>query len=201
MLTFIEIQFPCDISYGATGGPIYSTDVVTLFSGHEQRNSNWKNARGRYNIASGVKAEKQWHELIAFFRARKGRAIGFHFKDWSDYSATNQQIGIGDGVTTEFQLVKFYTSGSTAVVREIKKPVAGTVKIHRNTNLRGNIDYSVGYTTGIVSFAEAPETGVIITADFEFDVPVRFDTDELQISLDSFNSGSWNSISLIEIRV
>lgn len=200
-MSFIEIQFPSDISYGATGGPIYSTDIVTLFSGHEQRNSNWKNARGRYNIASGIKTEKQWHELIAFFRARKGKAIGFRFKDWSDYNAVGEQIGIGDGVKTEFQLVKFYTSGSTAVERAIKKPVAGSVTIHRNTNLRGSLDYSVDYTTGVVSFTEPPAVGVIITADFEFDVPVRFDTDELQISLDSFNSGSWNSIPLIEIRV
>src|SRR5471030_2821848 len=113
-MSFIEIQFPNDISYGATGGPIYSSDVVSLFSGHEQRNSNWKNARAKYNIASGVKTEKQWQVLIAFFRARRGKAIGFRFKDWSDYSAVGQQIGIGDGVKTDFQLVKFYTSGSVA---------------------------------------------------------------------------------------
>ena len=200
-MNFIEIQFPSDISYGATGGPIYSTDVVTLFSGHEQRNSNWKNARGRYNIASGVKTEKQWQALIAFFRARKGKAIGFRFKDWSDYSATGQQIGIGDGSTTEFQLIRLYTSGSVTVARTINKPVIGTVKVYKNSYLRGNTDYSVDYTTGVVTFAKAPTSGVIITADFEFDVPVRFDTDELQISLDSHNSGSWNSVPLIEVRV
>ena len=201
-MSFAEIQFPSDISYGATGGPIYSTDVVTMFSGHEQRNSNWKNARAKYNIASGVKTEKQWQALIAFFRACKGKAIGFRFKDWSDYSAVAQQSGIGDGLTTEFQLVKFYSSGSAAVVaRIIKKPVAGTVKIHINNNLRGTMNYSINYSTGIVSFTEAPVSGVIITADFEFDVPVRFDTDELQLSLDSFNSASWNSIPLVEIRL
>ena len=200
-MNFTEVQFPADISYGATGGPVYSTDVVTMFSGHEQRNSNWKNARAQYNIASGVKTEAQWQTLIAFFRARKGKAIGFRFKDWSDYRASTQQIAIGDGSTTEFQLVKTYTSGSTVVTREIKKPVAGTVKIHKNNNLRGNTDYLVDYATGIVSFNEAPASGVIITADFEFDVSVRFDTDELKISMDSFNTGSWNSISLIEVRI
>lgn len=201
-MTFAEIQFPSDISYGATGGPVYSTDVVTMFSGHEQRNSNWKNSRGKYNIATGVKTEEQWQALIAFFRARKGKAIGFRFKDWSDYKAKNQQIGIGDSETTEFQLVKNYSSGNTIITREIKKPVAGTVKVHKSGNLRGTTaDYSIDYTTGIVIFAEPPEARVIITADFEFDVPVRFDTDELQLSMDNFNSGSWNSISLIEVRV
>ena len=200
-MNFIEIQFPSDISYGATGGPVYSTDVVTLFSGHEQRNSNWKHARAKYNIASGVKTKDQWQVLIAFFRARKGKAIGFRFKDWSDYAAHNQQIGIGDGIRTEFQLMKFYTSGSTTVTREIKKPVAGTVKIHKSNHLRGHADYSIDNSTGKIIFNEAPAVGVIITADFEFDVPVRFDTDELQISLDSFNSGSWSSIPLIEVRI
>jgi uncharacterized protein (TIGR02217 family) len=201
-MSFIEIQFPADISYGATGGPVYSTDVVSMFSGHEQRNSNWKNARGKYNIATGVKTEAQWQALISFFRACKGKAVGFRFKDWSDYQAKNQQIGIGDGETAEFQLVKNYTSGNTIITREIKKPVAGTIKIHKSGNLRGaTADYSIDYTIGIISFTEAPTSGVIITADFEFDVPVRFDTDELQLSMDNFNSGSWNSIPLVEVRI
>lgn len=207
-MNFLEVRFPSDISYGATGGPVYSTDVVTMFSGHEQRNSNWKNARGKYNIASGVKTEDQWQSLISFFRACKGKAVGFRFKDWSDYQAKNQQLGVGDGETPEFQLAKAYTSGNTIVIRKITKPVAGTVKVYRNGqridhhHLRGSLDdYSVDYTTGIISFAEAPAANIIITADFEFDVPVRFDTDELQLSMDNFNSGSWNGIALIEVRV
>ena len=201
-MTFLEIQFPADISYGATGGPTYSTDVVSMFSGHEQRNSNWKNARGKYNISTGVKTEEQWQSLISFFRTCKGQAFGFRFKDWSDYKAKNQQIGIGDSKIAEFQLVKNYTSGNTIITRKITKPVAGTVKVHKNGNLRGTTaDYSIDYTTGIVTFLEAPEMNIIITADFEFDMPVRFDTDELQLSIDSFNSGSWSGINLIEIRV
>jgi uncharacterized protein (TIGR02217 family) len=130
-MSFIEIQFPRDISYGATGGPVYSTDVVSMFSGHEQRNSNWKNSRAKYNISTGVKTEGQWQALISFFRACKGKAIGFRFKDWGDYQAKNQQIGIGDGVKTEFQLVKIYTSGSYVVTREINKPVVGSLRIYQ----------------------------------------------------------------------
>lgn len=200
-MSFLETQFPADISYGAIGGPTYSTDIVTMFSGHEQRNSNWKNARAKYNIATGVKIEAQWQTLISFFRACKGKAIGFRFKDWSDYQVKNQEIGIGDGVKTAFQLVKTYTNSDVVVIREIKKPVEGTVKIHTNNNLRVTVNYSVDHTTGIITFEEAPAKGTIIRANFEFDVPVRFDTDELQLSLDNFNSGSWNSISLVEIRI
>lgn len=199
-MTFSEIQFPSDISYGATGGPTYSTDIVTMFSGHEQRNSNWHNARAKYNIASGIKTEEQWQRLIAFFRARKGKAIGFRFKDWSDYKASDEQIGIGDGLSMDFQLVKTYTSQET-VSRDITKPVNGTVRIFFNDNIITGSDYSIDYTTGIVKFNEPPEESIIITADFEFDVPVRFDMDELQLSLDGVNSANWHNISLIELRI
>lgn len=200
-MSFVEIQFPSDISYGATGGPTYSTDVVSMFSGHEQRNSNWKNALGRYNISTGVKTEKQWQNLISFFHICKGKAYGFRFKDWSDYKAVRQKIAISDGVKTEFQLIKTYSSGDTVVTRIIKKPIKNTVKIYQQSNLRRELDYSVDYSTGIITFAEALNPGTIILADFEFDVPVRFDTDELQISIDSFNSGSWSGVNLIEVRI
>lgn len=200
-MNFLEEQFPSDISYGATGGPTYSTDVVSMFSGHEQRNSNWKNARGRYNISTGVKTEEQWQALISFFRACKGKAYGFRFKDWSDYKAARQKIAISDGMKAEFQLIKTYSSGDNIVTRKINKPVKNTVKIYQQSNLRRELDYSVDYRTGIVTFDEAPSAGVVIMADFEFDVPVRFDTDELQISIDSFNSGSWSGINLVEVRI
>ncbi len=114
-MTFLEIQFPSDISYGTTGGPTYSTDVVAMFSGREQRNSNWKNARAKYNIATGVKTEEQLQALINFFRNCKGKAIAFRFKDWSDYSAKEQHIGVGDGNRTKFQLVKTYVCDNNVV--------------------------------------------------------------------------------------
>lgn len=91
-MSFAEAQFPADISYGATGGPVFLTDVVATVSGHEQRNSKWAQARARYNVASGVKTEAQWQALIAFFRARRGKAVGFRFKDWSDFKAVNQPL-------------------------------------------------------------------------------------------------------------
>ncbi|MDB2414180.1 DUF2460 domain-containing protein [Rickettsiales bacterium] len=199
-MSFEEIQFPTDISYGATGGPMFMTDVVATVSGYEQRNSKWSQSRAKYNVASGIKTESQWAALIAFFRARRGKAVGFRFKDWSDYKAENVQIGVGDDSTTEFQLVKLYSSGSVAVSRDITKPVAGTVDIYVGAVLQSS-GVSVDTTTGIVTFDTAPADGDIISADFEFDVPVRFDTDEMSISMDSFDAGNWSSIPLIEVRV
>jgi uncharacterized protein (TIGR02217 family) len=200
MTDFEEIQFPTDISYGATGGPMFMTDVVATVSGYEQRNSKWSQSRAKYNVASGIKTESQWAALIAFFRARRGKAVGFRFKDWSDYKAENVQIGVGDDSTTEFQLVKLYSSGSVAVSRDITKPVAGTVDIYVDAVLQSS-GVSVDTTTGIVTFDTAPADGDIISADFEFDVPVRFDTDEMSISMDSFDVGNWSSIPLIEVRI
>jgi uncharacterized protein (TIGR02217 family) len=199
-MDFVEVQFPTDISYGAAGGPTYLTDVVTTVSGREQRNSKWSQSRAKYNVASGVKTESQWQALISFFRARRGKAVAFRFKDWSDYKAESQQIGIGDGETEDFQLVKIYSSGAVAVSRDITKPVVGSVDIYVDAILQTS-GVSIDTATGIVSFTTAPEEDAVITADFEFDVPVRFDSDELELSIENFNTGSWNNISLIEVRV
>jgi uncharacterized protein (TIGR02217 family) len=200
MSSFAEIQFPPDISYGATGGPIFSTDIVTTFSGHEQRNINWAQARAKYNVATGIKSESQWRTLIAFFRARRGRAIGFRFKDWSDYQGVAEPIALGDGVTTAFQLIKIYSSGDTAIARPISKPVAGSVNIYVDAVLQES-GVTVDSTNGVITFDVAPADEAEITADFEFDVPVRFDTDELDLSIESFDAGRWSGIPLIEIRI
>ena len=130
-----------------------------------------------WDVASGLKKQAQIDELIAFFRARRGKAYGFRFKDWTDYKASGQLLGTGDDVLTQFQLVKHYPSGSVIEVRTITKPVAGTVKVYLDgvEQLSG---WSVDTTTGLVTFSTAPALGVEVTADFEFDVPVRFDTDQ-----------------------
>lgn len=198
-MAFEEVRFPTDISYGASGGPEYSTDIVEIASGYEQRNANWQQARARYNVAHGVKTKAQLDALIAFFRARKGRANGFRFKDWSDFSATNSAIGTGDASTTTFQLVKKYISGSITESRNINKPVGGSITVYVDT-VEQVSGVSVDTTTGVCTFDSAPSDAAIITADFEFDVPVRFNTDRLSATLDQYGSHSWNDIPLIEIR-
>ncbi|MBN66957.1 MAG: glycoside hydrolase family 24 [Rickettsiales bacterium] len=193
-MSFVETQFPTDISYGATGGPIFLTDVVATVSGHEQRNSKWSQSRAKYNVASGIKTEAQWQALIAFFRARRGMAIGFRFKDWSDYKAENQPLKSLGG--NEYQLVKQYVSGAAVYERDITKPVTGTVKLYEDSILQAS-GWSIDTATGIITTSLSGT----LTADFEFDVPVRFDTDEMSISMDSFDAGNWGSIPLIEVRV
>lgn len=197
---FAEIQFPSDISYGASGGPAFSTIITSNRNGYEQRVSNWANARARYNVAHGIKSDEQLASLIAFFRARKGRAQAFRFKDWADYRANSEQIGVGDDTQTDFQLVKNYSSGADNFVRNIYKPISGSVKIYFDSNeqLSG---WNVDSSTGIVSFDSAVANNVVITADFEFDIAARFDTDQLVTSIDAYGAGSWLDIPIIEVRI
>lgn len=199
-MSFHEIRFPDDIAYGATGGPEYLTTVVATASGFEQRNVNWAAARGRWNVASGLKNQTQLDTLIAFFRARKGRAYGFRFKDWTDYKATGQALGVGDGANKPFQLVKSYVSGAGNEVRTITKPVQGTV-VPYLAGVKQTSGWSVNTTTGVLTFLTAPAQGVAISADFEFDVPVRFDTDSMAVTIEQIDLHQWSDIPITEIRV
>lgn len=200
MSNFHEIRLPTDISFGSTGGPEFSTDIVSTQSGHEQRQVNWSAARASYNVAHGVRTQSQLDELISFFRARHGRAYGFRFKDWQDYSATAQIIGVGDDAEISFQLTKTYISGNEQYVRTINKIVDNSVNIYVDSVLVSS-GLTVDNNNGVVAFDVAPSNGQIITADFEFDVPVRFNTDQLSASIDEYGVHSWKDISLVEIRV
>ena len=208
-MTFHETLFPLDIALNSEGGPERRTDIVTLASGHEVRNSPWAMARRRYNAGYGVKSLSDIETVISFFEARQGRLHAFRFRDpfdhksssiLSDPAASDQSIGIGDGETTIFLLVKSYVQGGTTVNRRIEKPVAGSIAIEVNgAAMAEGDDFDVDYTSGAVTFAAPPPEGAAITAGFIFDTPVRFDTDQLQISLAAFRAGDIPSIPMIEV--
>jgi uncharacterized protein (TIGR02217 family) len=208
-MSFDEIQLPLKVGFGTNGGPGFSTDVITIDGGYERRNQNWSQARRRYDARTGVRSVTDGALLASFFHARAGRARGFRLKDWSDYSSSadgisvpafdNQIIGTGDGVKTQFQLVKNYGSGGVTHQRVIKKPVAGSVILGVDDEqvLSG---WSVDTITGLVNFATAPQQGQVITVGFLFDVPVRFDTDQLRITAEDSRQVR-AEVPLIEIRV
>jgi uncharacterized protein (TIGR02217 family) len=207
-MAFHEIRFPDSISRGAKGGPERRTRIVELASGDEERNASWANSRRRYDVSYGVRRADDLAAVVAFFEARNGRLHAFRFKDWSDYKSclpsaapgpTDQIIGTGNGSITTFALTKTYASGAQSWARAIIKPVAGTVTVSLNGVAQGS-GWSINTTTGIVTFAVPPTTGAVIRAGFEFDVSVRFDTDELPVTLDIERTGSIPSIPLIEVR-
>jgi uncharacterized protein (TIGR02217 family) len=205
---FHEIRFPTSIAFHSSGGPERKTEIVTLGSGYEERNGVWSASRHRYDVGYGVRTLDDIAAVIAFFEARNGRLYGFRFKDFSDFKSCSplaaitpldQPLATGDGSTKSFALKKTYSSGPAAFSRAIAKPVAGTVRVAVAGATQSN--FAVDSTTGLVAFATAPPAGAVLTAGFEFDVPVRFDTDSLAINLAAFRAGEIPSIPLIEIRL
>lgn len=212
-MSFHEVRFPPDISRGAAGGPERRTEIVTLGSGHEQRNARWADSRRRYDAGYGVKSVDQLHEVIAFFEERRGRLHGFRWKDWTDCkscaplaapSALDQRLGEGDGESAAFQLLRQYGSRFAPYRRSIAKPVRGTALLAvAGVPAREGADYDVDYRSGLVTFraGRVPPRGAVVTAGFEFDTPVRFDDDHLAISLDGFRCGSIPRIPIVEVRI
>jgi uncharacterized protein (TIGR02217 family) len=205
---FHEVRFPLDVSLGSRGGPVRRTDVVALASGREHRNSRWAHSRRRYDAGLGVRTVDALDAVIAFFEERRGRLYGFRFRDRADWRSgppsqepgpTDQAIGTGDGSTVAFPLVKTYGSAHAPYRRPIAKPVAGSVRLAVDGVEVGADGFACNGATGLVTFAAAPEVGATITPGFAFDVPVRFDTDELEIDLSAFEAGEIPKIPLVEI--
>lgn len=208
---FHEERFPTSLSFGSVGGPERHTDVVTLANDFEERNTPWRHSRRRYDAGVAVRSLSDIELLIAFFEARQGQIHGFRWKDWTDYKSStasdevaydDQNIGTGNDTTALYQLIKTYTSGEHNYVRPIAKPVAGTVRIGLGgVEQQDGRDYTVDLTTGQVRFLHPVNAGVQITAGFEFDVAVRFDTDHIHTSLASFHAGEVPNVPIVEVRV
>ena len=208
MTNFHETLFPLDISLNSEGGPMRKTEIVTLVSGHEERNAQWANSRRSWNAGYGVKSMADIEKVTAFFEARRGRLYGFRFRDPFDHQSSaygkaagpeDQLIGTGDGTSLSFQLAKLYENGGATYLRRVAKPVAGTVRVA--VNGVETTSFTEDETTGLVTFAVAPPPGAAITAGFVFDCPARFDTDSLRINLAAFRAGDIPSIPLIEVLV
>ncbi len=205
---FHEIRFPVALSFGSSGGPERRTEIVTLANGFEERNTPWEHSRRRYDAGTGLQSLTDLHAVTAFFEARRGRLHGFRWKDWADFltsahgqqpHAGDQRIGSGNGQTRTFQLIKTYGDGAAAYSRPVRKPVEGSVKVALD-----GVEISAGWTvdtaSGQLIFDAAPGAGVVLTAGFAFDVPVRFDTDHLAVSVESFRAGQVPSIPIVEVR-
>ncbi|WP_306133121.1 DUF2460 domain-containing protein [Roseivivax marinus] len=210
-MAFHDVRFPARLSFGSVGGPQRKTDIVPLASGHEERNTPWAHSRRRYDAGIGMRSLDDLEALIAFFEARGGQLHGFRWKDWADFKSClpsraaafdDQVIGRGDGTQTAFALSKTYRSGAQSYVRPIAKPVAGTVLAGvQGVVYREGVDFEIDTTTGVLDFARPPLAGAEVTAGYEFDVPVRFDTDRIETSVANFQAGDAPSVPVVEVRV
>lgn len=208
MPSFIESpRFPESISYGSSGGPSFTTHIFTGTSSYEQRTIAWSLARGRWNVGLGIRDRDDMDAVRSFFYEMRGRAIGFRFKDWHDYALTDELIGTGNGATTVFQLRKTYGT-TNPYVRTITKPVVGTLTV-----MVGTTNVPVGdsnpnrvtpdYTTGLLTFGSSviPAAMAEIRVTGTFDVPVRFDVDQLSATHEGFETETWGDIPIVEIEL
>jgi uncharacterized protein (TIGR02217 family) len=209
-MAFHDTRFPASLSFGSVGGPERRTEIVTLANGHEERNSPWAHSRRRFDAGLGLRSLDDVAALIAFFEARGGQLHAFRWKDWSDFKSCqpngtvtplDQIIGQGDDQRATFPLIKRYASGAQAYARPITKPVLGTLRVAIGADERQEaVDWTADYATGLITFTHPPEAGATIQAGFEFDVPVRFDTDRIAVSVASFKAGEVPSVPVIEVR-
>ncbi|SFR04734.1 DUF2460 domain-containing protein [Poseidonocella sedimentorum] len=210
-MNFHEVRFPANLSFGSVGGPERRTEVVTLANGFEERNTPWRHSRRRYDAGLGLRSLDDIETLVAFFEARQGQMYGFRWKDWADYRSckpsaevrfNDQVIATGDGVSGEIQLVKTYRSGGHSYARPITKPVAGTVRVGLgHDEVFEGVDWDIDPARGRILFRHPPDEGLAISAGFEFDVPVRFDTDAIRTSVASFQAGDVPDVPVVEVRV
>jgi uncharacterized protein (TIGR02217 family) len=208
---FHEVRFPLAVALGGSGGPERKTEIVTTGSGREERIARWVHAKRKYDAGTGVKTIAALAEIVTFFEERRGRLFGFRWRDRLDWksctvtaqvSANDQVIGTGNGTKAAFQLVKTYGGAFAPYVRPITKPVSGTVKfaVAGIAKVLG-VDADVDVATGILTFkpGKIPANGAVVTAGFEFDVPVRFDTDVFEVDFAAFVAGEIPKIPLVEI--
>lgn len=208
MQPFHDVRFPLGVSFGATGGPEWKNEIVALTSGHEQRNARWASSLHHYDAGTGVRSLADLEEVLSFFEARCGSLLAFRFRDPFDHqscaagkpiAATDQVLGQGDGKQAAFQLQKRYGDYR----RTISKPVPGSVRVAvGGIEKQEPADFTVDVLTGQIVFKpdRIPPAGTSVTAGFAFDVPVRFDTDRLTISVKSFNAGEIPTIPIIEVK-
>ena len=210
MASFHEILFPLDIALKSAGGPERRTEIIAFGSGREQRNARWAHSRRRYDAGYGVKTLAALQEVVAFFEERRGQLYGFRWRDRLDHSSAidtptplDQMLGAGDGAQAQFQLTKTYGSSYAPYARPVEKPVPGSVRVAvAGVEATVNTDFTCDAATGLVTFlpGHIPAAGAAVTAGFLFDVPVRFDTDYLEVDLSAFAAGAIPKIPLVEIK-
>lgn len=211
--SFHDVRFPLAVSFGATGGPERLNEIVSLTSGREKRNARFSQSRRHYDAGTGVRSLADLHDVLAFFEARRGSLHAFRFRDPFDMkscrpeetaAAGDQALGSGDGTRARFALTKTYGAGEDAYRRLIARPLIETLRVAVDgVEKEAPDDWSFDFATGEVVFVpeSVPEAGEEVTAGYEFDVPVRFDTERIAVSLTAFKAGQIPSIPLIEVRL
>lgn len=208
MSAFHDIRLPLKLARGAVGGPERQTDVIGLANGREVRIASLAGSRRRWELASALRSLDELAVLTAFFEARLGRLHAFRFRDPADHKSCapsaipgpgDQLLGTGDGSRTSFDLVKHYGDAAGSQPRPIRLPDPASVRVQVGATELAPGSFTVAVPAGTVTLVTAPPVGVPVKAGFVFDVPVRFDTDRLDVALDAFDAGRLVSVPLVEV--
>lgn len=209
-MAFHDVQLPQQVERGAQGGPNFKTTVVTLTSGFEKRNIDWERSRGSWDVGYGIQTKADYEDVIDFFYARQGRAHSFRFKDWADFEIDNLTQMITDTTTSTVQMFKNYISGGITFSRTIEKPLASGWVVTVNAISQTVVydvapaatEVAINTLTGVITLGatHAATTGQAVAITGEFDNPVRFDTDALQVSLETFDAGAIPTLPVVEVR-
>jgi uncharacterized protein (TIGR02217 family) len=194
-MSFIDVQFPVEISRWAVGGRGFNTTVTQTYGGDEYRNAAWSQALGEWDVSEALRTNMPnnayyFKTLRDLFMACSGQLNAFRFKDWTDYKDEGGGVFVSIN-STHFQMYKNYTRGSTTYSQIIQKPVSATVTV------TGGTGASVDYTTGIVTVSSGTPTSWV----GEFDIPARFATDVQSLGLTSEGAlVEWQNLKLREVR-
>ena len=209
-MAFHDTRLPVDIERGAQGGPRFKTTVMVLGGGLEKRNIDWATTRGEWDIGYGIDDKDAFSTVLTFFYTRQGRAHSFRFKDWADFAISDQLMFTTDGSTSTFQMFKRYSSGGINYDRDITKPIASgwvvTVNavsqtVVYNTSPSAS-QVAINTLTGVVTLGSthAATSSQAVKLTGEFDVPVRFANDSIDITVEHFDAGNIPQIPIIEVK-
>lgn len=192
-------RLPVDVERGVRGGPQFSTTVLRTDGGSLSTNQNWTYPLYRGQVGYGIQSKANLRDVLNFFYARRGRLRGFLFRDWSDYEFDLDEIGTGDGVETDFQCSRVYTDSILSFTRPITRPIESGLNVYDDGSLVDLSAWSL-VSGGIIRFVTPPVTGHTITVSGEFDVPVHFAQDGLDLEMEVWNAGSIPNIPIEEVR-
>jgi uncharacterized protein (TIGR02217 family) len=181
--SFIESRLLDDVAYGFSGGPVYNTLVTTMPSGITRRKIMRTRPIHRFSASFDKRDDGVLEAILEAYHATYGAAVGFRFKNWLDYQASDEVIGVGTGATQSLQLTKTMQFGTSVHVIPIKKPVFNTVQL---TASNAPIAATINSSTGVATFV-AP-AGHVVRWSGEYDLPVRFESDEFSAIIDTYNT-------------
>jgi len=222
---FEDVYLPPSLARIAfTSSPRTSTTITAVASGAEQRNKNWKHPLRRFVAPGAIDCDEKIEDLKDHFLALGGPFILFPLRDPLDFASrrlpkanvapvvgpTDQFFGEGDGLNPRFPLKKSYERGTRTYVRNITLPIVDSVLVAMNALPPGTADptlpggpysFSVDRITGVVTFDPPPANGILLTAGYLFDVPVRFEADDIfdQI-VSSYQVREQADLSFVEVR-